>query len=124
MTEEPRRVLVELPWPGRHMVAMALLLGLPVLVAWRCPGAFAPFLFAWVLAYLLNPIVVALERVLSRVPLKLRLAFGGTAASARPLAVIVFFLWLGTVIALIGFPIVVALISNIYTLADNVASFS
>ncbi|MBI2944424.1 MAG: AI-2E family transporter [Candidatus Wallbacteria bacterium] len=124
MTQPRERTVLELPLPGRSAVAMALLLGVPLLVAWRCPGVLAPFLLSGVLAYLLNPLVVAIQHVMQRIPVRLTSRLGLSSAGTRAAAVSLFFLWLVTVVALFGFPLIVSAASNLYALADAVGSRS
>jgi predicted PurR-regulated permease PerM len=112
--------VVTLPLPRRSTVALGLVLGLPVVVAWCCPGVLAPFLLAGVLAYLINPLVAALQRVFVKMPRRYARAIGIPASETRTLAVSLLYLWLVAVVALFGFPLLVELISNLYSLANAV----
>ncbi len=112
--------VLALPLPRRSTIAMALVLGLPVLVAWCCPGVLAPFLLACVLAYLINPLVAALQRVFGSMPRRYARLMGIPKGETRTLSVSLLYLWLLTVVALFGFPLLVELISNLYSLANAV----
>ncbi len=110
--------------PRKSTLVMCLIAGIPAIIAWRYPGVLAPFLLAVVLAYLLNPVVRAIDSMLRLIPRKLARWMGVDPDATRAVAVSIFFTWLVAVLALFGFPLVVALIGNLFSLAESFSASS
>ncbi|MBI3893350.1 MAG: AI-2E family transporter [Candidatus Wallbacteria bacterium] len=124
MADETPRAVLQLPLPHRSTVAMVLALGLPMTLTYSCPGVMAPFVLSGVLAYLLNPVVTAIQHLLQKLPRSEEARRRLRPAGTRTIAVLMFFLWLVTVVALFGFPLIVSAGSNLYALADKVSARS
>lgn len=98
-------------WVDQHralMISAALVAGATALFL-RFGHVLLPFLVAWVLAYLLNPLITRMER-------RLRPVTG--AADARLAAVILFYALAGTALLAVGIPLIIALVSNALQMAD------